>query len=228
MPRTARQAPGGIVFHVLNRGVGRMNIFHKDGDYRAFERVLEESLGLRPMRLCSYCMMRNHWHLVLWPRSDGDLAAFMQRLTITHVRRWQEHRRQVGVGHLYQGRYKSFPVQSDHHFLTVCRYVERNALRAGLVRRAEDWPWGGLWRRVRGDTNQQAWLSDGPVAWPGQWTSAVNRPERADELRALRLGVTKGRPFGASEWESRTIKRLGLESTIRPRGRPRTRGPIEI
>ena len=118
MPRTARQAPGGIVYHVLNRGVGCMRLFDKDGDYEAFERVIEETLALRPMRLCAYCLMPNHWHLVLWPRHDGELAAFMQRLTITHVRRWLEHRHRVGMGHIYQGRYKSFPVQSDVHYLT--------------------------------------------------------------------------------------------------------------
>ena len=94
--------------------------------------------------------MPNHWHLLLWPEGDGDLATFMQRLTITHVRRWQQHRGYVGLGHVYQGRYKSFPVESDAHFWVVARYVERNALRADLVLRAEEWRWSSLWRRDRG------------------------------------------------------------------------------
>lgn len=131
MPRVARQAPGGTVFHVLNRGVGRLRLFENDDDFAAFERVLEQTLEVRPMRVCAYCVMPTHWHLVLWPRDDGDLARFMQWLTITHVRRWVEHRHEVGMGHVYQGRYKSFPVQGDGHFLAVARYVERNALRAG-------------------------------------------------------------------------------------------------
>lgn len=96
-----------MVFHILNRGVGRMRLFAKVGDYEAFGRVLAETLDLWPMRLCAYCVMPNHWHMVLWPREDGDQAAFLQRLTITHARRCQEHRHEVGTGHIYQGRYKS-------------------------------------------------------------------------------------------------------------------------
>jgi len=122
-----------MVFHVLNRGVGRRTLFEKDGDYAAFERAIEESVRIRPMRLCAYCLMPNHWHFVVWPERDGDLSAFMQQLTNTHVKRWKEHRREIGYGHLYQGRYKSFPVQTEDYFYHVMGYVERNALRAGLV-----------------------------------------------------------------------------------------------
>jgi putative transposase len=141
MPRTARVAPGGLVFHVLNRGVARMQLFEKPADYQAFEQVLRETLDESSMRICAYTVMPNHWHLLLWPECDGELARFMQRLTITHVRRWQQHRGYAGLGHVYQGRYKSFPVESDEHFWVVARYVERNAQRANLVLRAEEWRW---------------------------------------------------------------------------------------
>jgi putative transposase len=212
-----------MVFHVLNRGVGRMRLFAKVGDYEAFERVLAETLDLWPMRLCAYCVMPNHWHMVLWPREDGDLAAFMQRLTITHARRWQEHRHEVGTGHIYQGRYKSFPVQSDEHFLTVCRYVERNALRAGLVERAEEWRWCSLWRR--GQSGEESAILLPQDRWPAKpprdWARAVNRAETGAELDALRQCVIRGRPFGGAAWTGRTVGRLGLENTLRPRGRPR-------
>ena len=156
MPRTARVAPGGMLFYVLNRGVGRMRLFLKDADFEAFERVIEKTLVTRPMRICAYLLMSNHWHFVLWPERDGDLGAFMQKLTITHVRNWQENRRRVGYGHLYQGRYKSFPVESDEHFYHVVRYVERNALRANLVDRAEEWRWSSLWRRECARGGRQA------------------------------------------------------------------------
>src|SRR6202035_3812225 len=126
MPRTARIAPGGMVFHVLNRGNARAEIFGDFGDYAAFEKVLAEVLLLFPLELFAYCLMPNHWHLVLRPKNDGDLGRFMQRLTVTHVRRWHEHRGSTGQGHLYQGTYKSFPVQADDYFLTLCRYVEAN------------------------------------------------------------------------------------------------------
>jgi putative transposase len=101
------------------------------------------------MRLLSYCLMPNHWHLVLWPRADGELSDFGHWLTLTHTQRWHAHYHNVGTGHLYQGRFKSFPVARDEHFLQLCRYVERNPLRAGLVRRAEAWQWGSLWGEKR-------------------------------------------------------------------------------
>lgn len=204
-----------------------MALFEKDGDYEAFERVLGETLSLRPMRLLAYCLMSNHWHMVLWPRGDGDLASFMQRLSITHVRRWQEHRHVVGTGHIYQGRYKSFPVQRDEHFLTLCRYVERNPLRARLVKRAEQWRWSSLWRREQRSPKLCAWLSDWPVDRPRNWRRRVNQAETAAELEALRACVGRGRPFGGPAWTPGVVRRLGLENTLRPRGRPRKR-PLQV
>ena len=100
-----------MLFHVLNRGVGRMRLFLKDADFGAFEQILEKTAKSRPMRILSYCLLPNHWHFVLWPEHDGDLGAFMQKLTITHAHNWQIYRRRVGYGHLYQGRYKSFPIR---------------------------------------------------------------------------------------------------------------------
>lgn len=210
-----------MVLHVLNRGVTRMPVFEKAGDYEAFERVLSETLQKAPMRICSYCVMPNHWHMLVWPEHDGDLGRFLQRLTITHVRRWQEHRHCVGLGHVYQGRYKSFPVEEDEHFLGVARYVERNALRANLVVRAEEWRWSSLWRRERGAAQEKDILAPWPVAMPDHWIERVNRPDNEKEQKALRRSVQRGRPYGAPAWQRDTAKRLGLESAYRSRGRPR-------
>ncbi|HEV8604271.1 MAG TPA: transposase [Tepidisphaeraceae bacterium] len=220
MPRNNRVAPGGMVFHVLNRGNGRMRIFGKEGDYPAFEKVMRETLKMIPVRLLGYCLMPNHWHLVLWPRGDGELGRFMQRLTITHVRRWHEHRKTVGGGHVYQGIYKSFPVQNDEHLLAVMRYVESNALRARMVRRAEKWTWSSLGARLMGRREAVEMLSEWPVERPGDWVEMVNEvPEK--EVEEVRMSVVKGRPFGGEIWQKRVGGRLGLESTFRGRGRPR-------
>ncbi len=132
--------------HVLNRANARLPIFERDDDYAAFERVLEEAVDRTGTRLLSYCLMPNHWHLVVWPHDDGELSRFAGWLTLTHTQRWHAHRHSAGTGHLYQGRFKSFPIQEDDHFLTVCRYVERNAPRAKLVARAEEWRWSSLYR----------------------------------------------------------------------------------
>jgi putative transposase len=210
-----------MVFHVLNRGVGKMRLFLKDADFEAFERTIEKTLESRPMRICGYCLMSNHWHFVLWPERDGDMGAFMQKLTITHVRNWQENRKRVGYGHLYQGRYKSFPVESDEHFYQVMHYVERNALRANLVRRAQDWRWSSLWRRVHGTAEDRRWLSKWPLPQPRAWTELVNRPQTEAELSAIHRSVVRGQPYGSAAWVNHTAKQLGLESTLRSRGRPR-------
>ena len=210
-----------MVFHVLNRGVGRMRLFAKPGDYAAFETILAETLDKCPLRLCGFCLMPNHWHLVVWPKQDGQLAAYMQRLTITHARRWQEHRGRVGYGHVYQSRYKSFPVQSEDHFYQVLRYVERNPLRANLVERAEQWRWSSLWRRVAGTPAERSVLSDWPLPQPRNWSKLVNDPQTESELAAIRRAVERGQPLGDHDWVRRTAKRLGLESTLRAPHRPR-------
>ena len=219
MPRPSRYAPGGMIFHVLNRGVGRRTLFDKQGDYQAFQRVLEETLRTRPMRICAYCLMPNHWHFILWPEHDGDLSAFMQQLTNTHVKRWQEHRREIGYGHLYQGRYKAFPVQSDDYFYQVARYVERNALRANLVERAEAWPWSSLGGPSRADWPPL--LAAWPLPRPGDWLEIVNRPQSEAELAAIRRCLQRGSPLGDTDWTAATAWALGLASTLRPRGRPK-------
>ena len=210
-----------MVFHVLNRGNARARIFHKDADYEAFERILGEAKERYDMRLLTYFLMPNHWHLVLWPRHDGDLSRFMGWLTLTHTQRWHAHRGTGGTGHVYQGRFKSFPVQADDHFLTVCRYVERNGLRAGLVPRPDAWRWSSLWRREHGCIDDRALLSEWPVRCPRDWLSWVKEPQTEAELESLRRSITRGCPYGSETWVERTVKKLGLETTLRPRGRPR-------
>jgi len=222
MPRPARYAPGGMVFHVLNRGVGRRILFAKERDYAAFESVIEETLRVRPMRLCAYCLMPNHWHFVVWPEHDGDLSAFMQQLTNTHVKRWKEHRQEIGYGHLYQGRYKSFPVQTDECFYQVVRYVERNALRANLAPLAQLWRWSSLGRAAREDLRFPL-LAGWPLPRPAGWLENVNRPQSEAELLAVRRCVHRSSPLGDPQWITATAKILGLESTLRERGRPRAR-----
>ncbi len=144
----------------------------------------------------------------------------MQRLTITHVRRWKEHRRQVGYSPLYQERYKAFPVETDGHFLNVVLYVERNALRANLVRSADEWRWGSAWRRRHGDATQRAILSKWPVPRPRGWSRLVDTPQSEAELASLRRAVNGGCPYGREAWIRTTAADLGLESTLRGRGRP--------
>ena len=220
MPRTARQAPGGLVYHVLNRAVARLPLFEKDGDYQAFERVLLDAMAKQPTRLLAYCLMPNHWHLVLWPQEDAELTGFVRWLTHTHSMRWHAHNHTAGSGHIYQGRLKSFPVQADDHYYAVVRYVERNALRANLVGRAEQWRWSSLWQRQHPGEKMAGVLHPWPLPEPGDWLKRVNAAQSSAELEALRRAVVRGSPFGSTSWQVRTARRLGLEFTLRPRGRP--------
>jgi putative transposase len=210
-----------MVFHCLNRSVARLTIFEKDADYEAFERVLEEAHQRIPLRILAYTLMPNHWHLVVWPRDDTDVTEFLQWLTVTHTMRWHAHHHTGGTGHLYQGRFKSFPIQDDEHLWTVLRYVERNPLRAGLVKRAQDWRWGSAWRRHQGNAAAQALLAPWPVDRPRNWPVYVNRPQTAAEVEALRRCVQRGTPFGSDVWVKCSANRLDLHSALRPRGRPR-------
>jgi len=225
MPRHRRCAPGGLVYHALNRGVGRQTLFQKKGDYQAFEQVLAEALALHPIRLLGFCLMPNHWHFVLWPEGDDELTAFLRWLTHTHTQRWHAHHHTAGTGHLYQGRYRAFAIQQDDHLLTVLRYVERNPLRAGLVKRAEQWPWSSLYHRQADDAQARQWLHRGPIGLPRDWCALVNAPQTEAELEALRRSVACGRPFGSEVWQKRTAARMGLEFTLKPRGRPRKAEP---
>jgi putative transposase len=209
------------VYHVLNRANARMTIFEKAEDYAAFERVLEEAVQRTKMRLLAYCVLPNHWHLVVWPEEDGALSRFVGWLTLTHTQRWHAHRHSTGSGHVYQGRFKSFPVQDDAHFFTVCRYVERNALRANLVRRAESWPWGSLHRWTQGHAKEKSLLAAWPLRRLANWVELVNTPQTEAELSALRRSVHRGCPFGEASWSDEMARRLGLESTLRPQGRPK-------
>ena len=147
MPRTARASVGGLCYHVMNRGNARAEIFWKREDYAAFLTLLRDATDRVPVRVLAYCLMPTHFHLALWPRRDGDLSRFLHWLLTAHVRRYHQHYQ--SSGHVWQGRFKAFPIQQDDHLLTVLRYIERNPVRAGLVTRAEEWQWSSLRERGR-------------------------------------------------------------------------------
>ena len=197
MGRALRITVGGFVYHALNRANRRATLFHGPDDYAGFLQVLAEAQREQPMRLLAYGIMPNHWHLVLWPMHDRDLSRFVSWVTLTHTQCFHARHGTVGSGHLYQGRFKSFPVEGDEHLLILGRYVERNALRAGLVGRAEAWPWGSLYQRERGDGAGRPALAVPPVPWPAGWLDWVNQPQTVAEEEAIRKCSRRGRPYGS-------------------------------
>ena len=225
MGRALRTAVGGMVYHVLNRANAGMPLFEHHADYNAFQQIVSEACARVLMRVLSYTIMPNHWHLVLWPFEDGDLSDFVSWLTLTHTQRRHGQRGTTGTGHLYQGRFKSFVVEEDGHLLTVLRYVERNPLRAGLVPRAEEWPWSSLWQRMHQGAADGVPLASWPVTCPADWVRWVNEPQTEKELDAIRGCIRRGRPFGSDAWTDATIRKFGLRTSIRSPGRPRKTVP---
>ncbi|MEK7568645.1 MAG: transposase [Patescibacteria group bacterium] len=221
MPRITRTDIGNHCYHVINRANARMPIFFAEKDYVLFEQVLEEAQEKFSMRILAYCLMPNHFHLVLYPKNDGDMGKFMQWLTLTHTQRWHQANNTKGSGHLYQGRYKSFLIQGDNHLLSVIRYVERNSLRAKLVRKAENWGFCSLARRLSINTRKKKLLSAWPIPEPRDYLSFVSTPQTKEEEESIRGSVVRGKPFGADAWATKMIEKFGLEATVRSTGRPK-------
>ena len=226
MPRRKQPGAAGFVFHVMNRSAKRLTLFESRDDYELFHRCLVSALQGEPIRIYAFCVMPNHFHLVLGPERDGQVASFMKRLTGRHGQLWHVARKTSGSGAVYQGRYRAVPVQTDQHFLTLCRYVERNALRAGLVARAEDWEWGSAWMRFR--KSSVIALSEWPIPQPSSWLSILNSQQSLEEAGLIRRSIARGLPFGDRDWQALAARNLGLESSLRPRGRPAaTRAEME-
>ncbi len=221
MPRQNRVAVGDTVYHVINRSNGRVKIFNTDSDYKHFENLLEEGKEFIGMRILGYCIMPNHFHLVLYPKKDTDMGKFMRWLTTTHVRQRRVATQSVGHGHLYQGTYKSFPVETSKYLTDLIRYVEQNPLRAKLVRHAQDWKWSSLWRREKGTVRDKKLLSELPIELPSNYLRSVNEIYSNELLKKVRYSVNKGMPYGGDSWVGGMIKKYGMESATRMPGRPR-------
>jgi putative transposase len=218
MPRSPRASVGNQCYHVLNRGNARRQVFFKHADYLAFLKAMAHASIEVPMRVLAWILLPNHFHLVLWPYEDGDMSQWMHWLQNTHVRRYHQHYH--SSGHLWQGRYKAFVIEHDEHLLRVLRYVERNALRASLVRRAEYWPYSSLYIDVEGEAKPAYWHA-GPVCRPPAWVDWVNEPMTEAELAVVRTCVQRNRPYGSAPWQRTIAAQLGIEASLRPRGRPR-------
>lgn len=203
-------------YHALNRGSGGAAVFRKKADYEAFVEAMAAARARLPIEILGYCLMPDHFHIVLRPHAAGDLGRWIQWLLIVHAHRY--HAQYGTSGRVWQERFRAFPIQDDGHLATVLRYVERNPVRAKLATRAERWPWSSLpaWK------HGERWLWRGSPPVRGRnWMTRVNKPLSPIELLELRESAQRGRPYGDDRWTRRIAKRLGLESTMRPRGRPR-------
>ena len=211
MPRLPRGLMHSHVYHVINRGNDRSTVFHDEEDYSSFLHLLAAAKIRHPMKLFGFCLLSNHFHIVLEPSSLATLSRFMHWWLTSHVQ--QHRRRYCGSGHIWQSRFKSFPIQQDAHFLVVLRYVLLNPVRAGLVTHPDQWRWSSL--------HFAHLLDPWPVPLLSPFQTWLEQPLLEEELLQLRTSVNRQAPFGAPVWQSHTADELDRASTLRPRGRPR-------
>ncbi|KKW47981.1 hypothetical protein A2766_02635 [Candidatus Kaiserbacteria bacterium RIFCSPHIGHO2_01_FULL_58_22] len=220
MGRVARTDIGNHVYHVINRAVGRFQIFNGDEDYRMFQEMLLEAKEMVDMRILSFSLMPNHWHLQLYPENDGDMGEFMHWITNAHTRRVHALTETIGTGPLYQGRYKSFLIQKDEHLLAVLKYIERNPVRAKMVKTPEKWRWGSAQVRLFGSPKMKKILSESPVPLPRNYQKWIREPDKEDDLEEIRGSAQRGTPLGRSTWVENMINQYSLQATARRPGRP--------
>ncbi len=142
MSRPLRITIPNLPFHVLNRGNNRQAIFLDSEDYDYFLGLLKRFKKELGFKLYHFCLMPNHIHLVMEPTVEGSLSKIMLKLTLAHTRYF--NKKYKGVGHVWQGRYKSSLIDADDYFIWCGIYNELNPVRAGLIKNPKDWQWSSF------------------------------------------------------------------------------------
>jgi putative transposase len=225
MGRLPRVIDEGLVYHAINRGNNRADVFADDTDFVAFLQSLVATKQRYPFQLFGYCLMTNHFHLLLRPDSGQSISRILQSLTVAHT--WRYHKRHHTSGHVWQGRFKSPVIQDDSHLLVVLRYIEANPLRARMVRDLSEYRWSSFAQHGIGQDDP---LLDAFPEWSDlgrteaqrrkHWRAKLRREQDETELAAVRKSLQSGRPLGTSDWIDSVAKRLDIELNPRPRGRP--------
>jgi putative transposase len=185
MPKRFIRGSGGHIFHVTNRAALGQVLFDSPDSYLLFLHTLKQACEHVPMRVLAYCLMPNHWHLVLAPIRDGDLSRFMHWLTGTHAKRLRHATNTVGRGAVYQGPYHADPVDNEAGLYRLLRYVERNPVRARLIERAEGWPWSSATLNPVTRIPLTPW----PVPRPKEWLELLAAADVPYEVDAIRLRI---------------------------------------
>ena len=229
MPRLPRPTVDGFVYHAINRGNNREVVFHDEEDHRAFLTSLARAKERYPFRLYGYCLMSDHFHLLLGPEPGQSISRILQSITVAHTARY--HKQHGSSGHVWQGRFRSPVIQEDEHLLVVLRYIEANPIRAGLIARLADYPWSSY--QAHGLGQADPLLSAMPVYEAlgrtaaerrSRWRRKVSSKSSEAELQQIRQSLTTGKPLGTPEWIAAHAKELQVNLNPRPRGRPRKTG----
>ena len=181
---------------MFNRGHEKRQLFSQPDEYAEFLQLLRDAPRAADVPLLAYCVMPNHWHLVVAPVEVRALSAYIQWVTGWHGLRWRRRHAPGVTGPVYQGRFRSVPITSERHLFTALRYVEANAARSGLVARASEWPWSSAAFpcRVEGLS-----LAERPWPMPANWGELLDIPQSPEQLDAVRRAVARSRPLKCLE-----------------------------
>lgn len=224
MPRRQLAGSGGFVFHVMNRSAKQLTLFDTPFEYEMFLQVLAAADTACPIRLLEYCVMPNHWHLLVWPERDDQLSRYMRWITGVHAQRWRQARGQPGKGAVYQGRYRWVAVQSGTHYDVARRYIQQNPVRAQLVACPDDWPWSSASCEP---ALARPTLAQGPLSLDTRHASLVDRLLDADTAQAMRASLKSGHPFGDPQWGMALEVRKWLMAVLEGHPKAQAGGPIK-
>ena len=232
MPRTARVVLPGYPHHVIQRGHNRAPVFVRDADYAFYLETLKEWKGRLKCRVYAYCLMTNHVHLVIEPGENASsLALLMKRIAARYTR--YINRVEQRSGTVWNGRYKSSPIETDRYFLACCRYVDLNPVRAGIVASPELYPWSSYPSRV-GSSNG-TWLDEHSLFKEfgntelerrARYRNWVHASIPDDEWELIRTAAHRGQLTGGTRFLRQVEECIGHRVELRGRGRPRVKKNI--
>ena len=217
MPRIARGIADNQIYHIINRGNRREAVFHDNYDYEKFLKLLIESKEKYAIKIYAYCLMPNHFHLVIYTKYADSLSQGMHWISSSSVRYY--NKRYNISGHLWQGRYKSFIVQEDSYLLVLLKYVEANPKRARIVKDCIDYKYSSANNRIK--NNENLITDEIPILLPDDWYAYINSDEKITDIESIRNCINRQAPLGDKNWKYMVSKKYNLESTINPRGRPK-------
>ena len=228
MPRQARVLLQNTPHHIVQRGHNREVVFIEDADYRYYINTLKEWKEELGVKVYGYCLMTNHVHLILDPRVQvTNLGKLMKRLAGRQTR-YVNHK-EKRTGSLWEGRYKSSPIETDTYLLACNRYVELNPVKAGMVEYAKDYEWSSYRQRVGLEVdvwidNDSAYLglSDDETERSQRYMGYINEQSLASETQLIQQALQRGQLTGTNRFVEQVEHRLGQRIEHRGQGRPRS------